>query len=113
MKIFDRAIGQLIKRLRNLIYIASRIAAVFLAKKKDIIRKGNSMGEMGKYLMIIGVILIIAGFFFYVGEKLLPLGRLPGDILIKKGNFTIFLPLASSILLSIILTLLLNFIFRR
>jgi len=71
------------------------------------------MGEIGKFLMVIGVIFLIAGFFFFVGEKLLPLGRLPGDILIKKGNFTFFFPLASSILLSIVLTLILNFLFRR
>ncbi|GAV23762.1 DUF2905 domain-containing protein [Carboxydothermus pertinax] len=71
------------------------------------------MGEIGKFLMLIGVILIITGFFFFVGEKLLPLGRLPGDILIRKGNFTFFFPLASSILLSILLTIILNLLFRR
>ncbi|ABB15159.1 MULTISPECIES: DUF2905 domain-containing protein [Carboxydothermus] len=71
------------------------------------------MGEMGKFLMLIGIILIITGFFFFMGEKFLHLGRLPGDILIRKGNFTFFFPLASSILLSLLLTLILNLLFRR
>lgn len=71
------------------------------------------MGEMGKFLMLIGVILIITGLFFFMGEKFLPFGRLPGDILIRKGNFTFFFPLASSILLSLLLTLILNLLFRR
>ncbi|HAG07901.1 MAG TPA: DUF2905 domain-containing protein, partial [Peptococcaceae bacterium] len=41
------------------------------------------------------------------------IGRLPGDIVIRKGNFTFYFPLVTSIILSIVLTLLLNVLFRR
>ena len=45
--------------------------------------------------------------------KLLGLGNLPGDIVVRKKNFTFYFPLGTSILLSIILTVLLNLLFRR
>ncbi len=67
--------------------------------------------------MVFGLILLVAGGLLYVGARIglwqrLPLGRLPGDIHIQSGNFTLFIPLATSILLSIILTILLNLIVR-
>jgi hypothetical protein len=50
---------------------------------------------------------------YFSGRANLPLGRLPGDITYRKGNFTIYAPLATSILLSIILSLILWFLNRR
>ncbi|WP_026487492.1 DUF2905 domain-containing protein [Caldanaerobius polysaccharolyticus] len=66
----------------------------------------------GKSLIFIGVIFIALGVIFLVGRKL-GFGALPGDILIRKGNFTFYFPVVSGILLSIILTVILNLIFRR
>lgn len=58
---------------------------------------------MGKYLIIIGVVLIIAGLLWIAGERL-GLGRLPGDIVIERENFRLYLPIASSIVISVALS---------
>lgn len=58
---------------------------------------------MGKYLIIIGVVLIVAGLLWLAGERL-GLGRLPGDIVIERENFRLYLPIASSIVVSIALS---------
>ncbi|AVX21475.1 Protein of unknown function [Carboxydocella sporoproducens DSM 16521] len=68
---------------------------------------------MGKWLMGTGLFLVGVGLLIWLMEKILPAGRLPGDIYIQKGNFTFYFPLATSIVISIILTLLLNLLFRR
>ena len=71
------------------------------------------MENLAKYLVIGGVILILIGGGVYLASKFgLPLGRLPGDIHIENGNFTFYFPLATSILISVILTILLNIIAR-
>jgi len=67
---------------------------------------------IGKFLIFIGAILILLGLFLSISSKL-PFGRLPGDIIIKKDNFTFYFPLATSILLSIILTVILYFLNKR
>jgi hypothetical protein len=64
---------------------------------------------MGKLLLIAGLIIAGIGLLVMAG---LPLGRLPGDIIIRRGSGTFYFPLATSILLSIILSLLLA-AFRR
>jgi hypothetical protein len=64
---------------------------------------------VGKLLVVAGLIIAGIGALVMLG---VPLGRLPGDIVIKRGNATFYLPLATSILISIILTLLLA-ILRR
>ena len=71
------------------------------------------LGPFGKTLIIIGIILILLGLAIVFGGKILPLGRLPGDIAFKRGNFTLFFPIVTCIILSIILTILLNFFLRR
>lgn len=68
--------------------------------------------EVGKFLILSGIILLVLGMIFLVSDKL-PIGRLPGDIQIGSGKFRIFIPIATSILLSIILTLILNFFSRK
>lgn len=67
----------------------------------------------GKLLIVIGIFLAIIGGFISVFGKLFPLGRLPGDIFVQKGNFTFYFPVVSGILISLILTIILNLIFRR
>ena len=64
---------------------------------------------MGKTLVLIGLVIAGFGLLIMVG---LPIGRLPGDFYVKRGNFSFYFPLATSIIVSIILTLLLAF-FRR
>jgi hypothetical protein len=59
---------------------------------------------IGKTLIYVGILLIIIGAFLMLCDKL-GLGRLPGDIVYKKGNFTFYFPLMTSILISLILTI--------
>jgi len=72
------------------------------------------MSEIGKILVIFGIALIVIGALFVLGGKL-GLGHLPGDIVIKRKDFTLFFPIMTSILLSIGLTLILYLIrhFRK
>lgn len=69
------------------------------------------IGLLGKNLIIMGIVLIVAGIIFTLGSRL-GIGRLPGDIFIKKGNMTFYFPIVTSIIISIILTLILNLIRR-
>ena len=64
---------------------------------------------MGKTLVLIGLAIAGLGLLIMVG---VPLGRLPGDFAVRRGNFSFYFPLATSIVVSIILTLILAF-FRR
>jgi len=73
----------------------------------------NEFSGLGKFLILIGVIIVALGLLLTLLPKLPYLGKLPGDIYIKKGNFTFYFPLATCILLSILLTIILNLIFRR
>jgi hypothetical protein len=65
---------------------------------------------MGRLLIIIGLIIALVGLLITLG---VPIGRLPGDFTFRRGNFTFYFPLATSILASIILTLLVMFLTRR
>lgn len=67
---------------------------------------------MGRFVIIAGVILIMFGVLILLAGKLPYIGRLPGDIYIRREGFTFYFPLATSILLSLILSLLLS-LFRR
>ena len=64
---------------------------------------------MGKTLVFIGLGLAVLGMLVMVG---VPLGRLPGDFYVRRGPVTVYVPLATSIILSMLLTLVLAF-FRR
>ncbi len=63
------------------------------------------MSDLGRFLIVIGVILVIVGVVFLVAPKLPWLGRLPGDISYKRGNFSFYFPLGTCILISVVLTL--------
>ncbi|MBI4265216.1 MAG: DUF2905 domain-containing protein [Acidobacteria bacterium] len=65
---------------------------------------------MGRLLIILGLVIAAVGLLISLG---VPLGRLPGDFTVRRGNFSFYFPLATSILASIILTLLLMFLTRR
>jgi uncharacterized protein HemY len=64
---------------------------------------------MGKILVVVGLVIAGLGLLVMLG---IPLGRLPGDIVIRRGNFSFYFPLATSIILSILLSLLFA-LFRR
>jgi hypothetical protein len=64
---------------------------------------------MGKLLVIVGVVIAAVGLLVMIG---LPIGRLPGDITVRRGNTTFYFPLATSIIASIILTLILALLRR-
>ena len=64
---------------------------------------------MGRVLVYIGLGITALGLLIMIG---VPFGRLPGDIIVRRGNFSFYFPLATSIVVSILLTLLLS-LFRR
>jgi hypothetical protein len=64
---------------------------------------------VGKTLVLIGVAIAAVGVVIMLG---LPIGRLPGDIYVRRGNFSMYVPITSSIIVSVVLTLILAF-FRR
>lgn len=71
------------------------------------------MEQFARVLILVGASLLIIGAGIYLASRLqLPIGRLPGDIVITRDNFTCFFPLATSIILSILLTIGLNLIGR-
>ena len=61
---------------------------------------------LGKLLILLGVFIILVGVLLMAGDKIPWIGKLPGDIILKKEKFTFYFPLTTSILISIILTLL-------
>ena len=66
----------------------------------------DGIQHIGKMLVLLGIILAVIGGLILLVGRVSWIGRLPGDILIQKKNVTIYFPLATSILVSIVLTLL-------
>ncbi|MHB1042952.1 MAG: DUF2905 domain-containing protein [Eubacteriales bacterium] len=71
------------------------------------------MENFGKMLLFFGLLMAVLGGLLLVGGKLFGLGRLPGDIFIQKGNFSFYFPIVTSIILSLLLTVILNIFLRR
>ena len=71
------------------------------------------MGELGKSIITIGVVLIIAGILITIAGKIPGFGKLPGDILIKKENFSFYFPLTTCILLSVIISAVMYFLVKK
>jgi hypothetical protein len=65
----------------------------------------DSVQYIGKFLVLLGLIVAALGGLLLISGKIPWIGKLPGDILIQRRNFTFYFPLATSILLSLILTL--------
>jgi hypothetical protein len=70
------------------------------------------MPGIGKLFIVLGIVLILVGLAFMFGDKIPFIGRLPGDIFIKKEKFSFYFPITTSIIISIILTVLFS-IFRK
>jgi len=72
-----------------------------------------TMNELGKLLVLAGLILVVGGLILMLfGRTNLPLGRLPGDIIYRGKNTTFYFPLATSILLSVVLSVILYLVGR-
>ena len=71
------------------------------------------MNDLGKILIFTGAILVLAGFFILLVTKVPGAGKLPGDIFVKKENFTFYFPITTSLLISIILSFLLFLWMRK
>lgn len=70
-------------------------------------------GDFGKTLIYFGLLLVVVGVIWHFGGKYLPLGKLPGDFKWESGSTGFYFPLASSIVISIVLTIVANLFFRR
>lgn len=66
--------------------------------------------EAGKFVIIAGILLILVGSTLWFFGKLPFLGKLPGDILVKRENFTFYAPIATGIILSIVLSIIFTII---
>ncbi len=71
------------------------------------------MSDLGRMLLIIGVVILVTGAILLVGGRLFPwLGRLPGDIRYETENVKIFIPITTMILISVVGTIVLNILIR-
>jgi hypothetical protein len=70
------------------------------------------MAPFGKIFIILGIVFVIIGLALMYGDRIPYIGRLPGDIYIKKERFGLYFPITTSILVSIILTILFS-IFKK
>jgi len=66
----------------------------------------------GKILILSGAFLAFLGLLLFLWQRIPFLGKLPGDIFVQKGNFQFFFPIVTCIIISIVLTIILNFVFR-
>lgn len=71
------------------------------------------MTDLAKLLIVFGLLIALVGALLLVVGRVPWIGRLPGDIYIQRGNWTFYFPLATSLLLSVVLTLVLWFLGRR
>jgi len=71
-----------------------------------------NMVETGKFLVTAGTVIIIIGVLAMLSDKI-PLGRLPGDFHVGGGRFRIYIPVATMVLLSVVLTIVFNFFTRK
>lgn len=72
------------------------------------------MVDIGKFLIVLGIFISFLGVvIFFFARFNIPLGRLPGDILVKKENFTFYFPITTSIVISVILSLVAIFLRRK
>lgn len=73
----------------------------------------GDLGQFGRFLMAGGAVLLLLGLAFAALGRVLPGGRMPGDITLTRGPVSCFIPLVTSLFLSILLTVLLNLWSRR
>ncbi len=71
------------------------------------------MNQIAKMFISFGILLIVIGLLLQLFGKVPGLGKLPGDIYIRKGSFSFYFPIVTSLLISVILTVLLNIFWRK
>ena len=71
------------------------------------------MPDVGKLLIVVGLVIVVIGLAFTLGPRIPFLGRLPGDIAVNRGNVHFYFPIVTCLLLSVLATLILNLFFRR
>jgi hypothetical protein len=69
--------------------------------------------ELGKALILMGILLVLIGAVLLFADRIPFLGRLPGDVVVRRRGFTLYAPIATALLLSLVLTLVLNLLRRR
>jgi hypothetical protein len=67
---------------------------------------------LGRALVVLGAVILALGLVLTLADRIPWLGRLPGDFVLRRGGFTLYVPLATSVLLSVLVTLVLQ-LFRR
>ncbi|MBN1255649.1 MAG: DUF2905 domain-containing protein [Deltaproteobacteria bacterium] len=72
----------------------------------------SPLGSLGKILSILGIVLLVFGLILILAEKIPWIGRLPGDIVIKRDKFTLYFPIMTCIIISLLLTLLF-YVFKK
>jgi hypothetical protein len=72
----------------------------------------NPLADIGRTLLVVGIVAIVAGSALLLTARFGPLPRLPGDIVIRGDRFTFFAPIATSLVISVVLTLILNLLAR-
>ena len=72
----------------------------------------TGLDSLGKMLLLVGAIALILGIILILAPKIPYVGHLPGDILVRRGNFTLYLPLVTMVLASVALTVILNLVLR-
>jgi hypothetical protein len=70
------------------------------------------LSDLGKVLIVLGAIIAGIGVLLMVGDKIPWIGKLPGDIIIRKEKFTVYFPIVTCIILSILLTIIFS-LFRK
>lgn len=70
-------------------------------------------GALGRVLIVVGLLIAASGLFLLLVGRVPFLGRLPGDIAIQRGNWSVYFPIVTCIVLSIALTIVLNLFARR
>jgi Protein of unknown function (DUF2905). len=73
----------------------------------------SEFSGIGKLLMIFGAIMLIVGAIIWLGGKIPGFGRLPGDIVVKRGNFSFYFPIVTCIVISIVLSLIFSLFGRK
>ena len=84
-----------------------------MSPARAVVGDDEGVAELGRVVIAAGVVLVALGVLLLVAGQVPWLGRLPGDLSFERGNVRVYAPLATGLLLSVLLTLLLNLLARR
>jgi hypothetical protein len=71
------------------------------------------LSDIGRLLVIFGIVVVVIGVVMMFADRIPFLGRLPGDIVVRRKNFTLYFPLVTMLIISVVLTILLNLFSRK